>query len=64
VNTSPDGLNAVGVTLSVKGENDRVADYLARLSSLERATSIDEVSTTREGDGQTSSTIRLRIFSF
>lgn len=62
--SAPAGLRAVGVTLVVRGEPARVADYLTRLSALPRATSVDEVSTTVEGDGQTSSTVRLRIFSF
>ncbi len=62
--SAPAGLRAVGITLTVRGERARVADYLGRLTALARATSVDEVSTTVEGDGQTSSTVRLRIFSF
>lgn len=59
---APAGLQAVGLSLGVRGENSRVLDYLGRLESLGRITLVDDITLTRESDIQTSAMVRVRIF--
>lgn len=57
----PDGVEAVNVSITVRGSDVQIPAYLASISGLSRLVLINEVSTVAEGDGNTSATLRVSV---